>query len=200
MQNSTTSSLFYGSAALILLVAGLALFLISPLWLHLLYEPGRITESTLAMARLAGAGLVLAAGLNLYCLLRPGFSRPLHAMVLGFLILGAGAMTLEVTDQVIPLAFNQHWWLWALPLAYALPLIPLRLPRTLAGSERGEVKWFNPRKGFGFIIADDEREVFVHFRALQNGGRQSLRPGTRVRFRIRETDRGEQAQDVYIEE
>ncbi len=199
MQNSKSSSLFYGSAALVLLLAGLALFLISPLWLHLLYDPGRITEPALALARLAGAGLILAAGLNLLCLLRPESARPLHAMVLVFLVLAAAGMTLVVRDQGLPLALNEHWWLWALPLVYALPLIPLRMPRKLTGEEHGEVKWFNPRKGFGFIVADDEREVFVHFRALQNGGRQSLRPGTRVRFRTRETDRGEQAQDVYIE-
>ncbi|MCK0537263.1 cold shock domain-containing protein [Alcanivorax sp. CY1518] len=63
----------------------------------------------------------------------------------------------------------------------------------------GEVKWFNPNKGFGFILTEDGREIFVHFRALQNGGRRSLQQGARVRFVINETDRGEQADKVFIE-
>ncbi|ARB47795.1 cold-shock protein [Alloalcanivorax xenomutans] len=64
----------------------------------------------------------------------------------------------------------------------------------------GEVKWFNPNKGFGFILTDDEEEIFVHFKAVQNGGRRSLRTGTRVRFTTRQSDRGEQADQVYIEQ
>ena len=84
-----------------------------------------------------------------------------------------------------------------------LLMLPLKLPRgsvALAdGEERGEVKWFNPTKGFGFLLASDGREVFVHFRAVQNGGRRSLRQGQTVRFTTRQSERGEQADQVYIE-
>ena len=62
------------------------------------------------------------------------------------------------------------------------------------------MKWFNPNKGFGFILTDSGEELFVHFKAVQNGGRRSLRTGTRVRFVIRESERGDQADDVYIQQ
>ena len=68
------------------------------------------------------------------------------------------------------------------------------------GQQRGEVKWFNPNKGFGFILTDSGEELFVHFKAVQNGGRRSLRTGTKVRFDTRMSDRGEQADNVYIEQ
>lgn len=62
------------------------------------------------------------------------------------------------------------------------------------------MKWFNPNKGFGFILTDSGEELFVHFKAVQNGGRRSLRTGTRVSFDTRMSDRGEQADNVYIEQ
>ena len=62
------------------------------------------------------------------------------------------------------------------------------------------MKWFNPNKGFGFILDDSGEEIFVHFKAVRNGGRRSLRTGTRVRFVIRESERGDQADDVYIQQ
>ena len=64
---------------------------------------------------------------------------------------------------------------------------------------RGEGKWFNPKKGFGFILADNGEEIFVHFKAIRNGGRRSLRAGTRVRFVVRQSERGEQADQVEIQ-
>src|SRR5699024_7910256 len=84
-------------------------------------------------------------------------------------------------------------------------LRPARTPRTKAGKnddrsshEKGEVKWFNPNKGFGFILAKDGREVFVHFLAVYNGGRRSLPLGVKVSFTVRTTERGEQAEQVFI--
>lgn len=64
--------------------------------------------------------------------------------------------------------------------------------------ESGTVKWFNATKGFGFIVCDSGDEVFVHFRALRNGGRRSLKDGLAVSFVITSGDRGPQASDVEI--
>lgn len=64
--------------------------------------------------------------------------------------------------------------------------------------ERGTVKWFNATKGFGFITCDNGDEVFVHFRALKNGGRRSLRDGLAVSFVITSGERGPQASQVEI--
>lgn len=143
-------------------------------------------------------GLLLAAGVNLFCMARENARATLHVLVLLYLF----GLVLCHGD----VAFGSGAWMWAPVAVYALPLLtllPLKLPRGRAalaeGEERGEVKWFNPTKGFGFLLASDGREVFVHFRAVQNGGRRSLRQGQTVRFTTRQSERGEQADQVYIE-
>ena len=62
--------------------------------------------------------------------------------------------------------------------------------------EQGVVKWFNANKGFGFIIRDNGEEIFVHFRSIIGEGRKGLRDGQAVRFRVAETEKGPQAEDV----
>jgi CspA family cold shock protein len=47
---------------------------------------------------------------------------------------------------------------------------------------KGRVKWFNPKKGYGFITSDDGKEVFVHFSSVQGEGFRSLREGEEVEF------------------
>ncbi len=66
-------------------------------------------------------------------------------------------------------------------------------------SERltGTVKWFDERKGFGFIErSDGERDVFVHFSAIQTEGFRTLREGANVEFEIEDSDRGPKAARV----
>ena len=61
---------------------------------------------------------------------------------------------------------------------------------------KGKVKWFNPKKGYGFITSDDGKEVFVHFSSVQGEGFKSLREGDEVEFEITEGEKGEQATNV----
>ena len=61
---------------------------------------------------------------------------------------------------------------------------------------KGRVKWFNPKKGYGFITSDDGKEVFVHFSSVQGEGFKSLREGEEVEFEITEGEKGEQATNV----
>ena len=66
-------------------------------------------------------------------------------------------------------------------------------------SERltGTVKWFDERKGFGFIErSDGERDVFVHFSAIQTEGFRTLREGANVEFEVEDSDRGPKAARV----
>ena len=61
----------------------------------------------------------------------------------------------------------------------------------------GTVKWFDNKKGFGFIETDDSGEdVFVHYSALQAEGFKTLEEGQRVSFDIVQGDKGPKAANV----
>jgi CspA family cold shock protein len=60
----------------------------------------------------------------------------------------------------------------------------------------GKVKWFNERKGFGFIETDEGSDVFVHFSAIQDSGFKTLQEGQRVSFEIQQGQKGPAASNV----
>ena len=62
--------------------------------------------------------------------------------------------------------------------------------------EMGTVKWFNVRKGYGFITRDAGDDVFVHFRNIEGSGRRSIEEGRRVSFVVTDGDKGLQADEV----
>ena len=63
--------------------------------------------------------------------------------------------------------------------------------------EKGKIKWFNAEKGFGFIERDDgQKDVFVHFSALQRNGYKTIEEGTQVQFDIVDGAKGPQASNV----
>merc|ERR1719374_445492 len=57
------------------------------------------------------------------------------------------------------------------------------------GEHTGTVKWFNPEKGFGFILAKDDKEYFVHYSAIKSDGFKSLGEGETVEFDLQADDR-----------
>ncbi len=59
---------------------------------------------------------------------------------------------------------------------------------------KGTIKWYNSRKGYGFIQGEDEKEVFVHRSAIPNG--TYLNEGDKVEYEIEDTERGQSAKDV----
>jgi len=61
---------------------------------------------------------------------------------------------------------------------------------------QGTVKWFNDKKGFGFIVADAGKDVFVHHSAIEGEGYKSLKEGDKVQFEIVTGPKGEQATKV----
>ncbi len=60
----------------------------------------------------------------------------------------------------------------------------------------GQVKWFNEKKGFGFIQQDNGQDLFVHFTAITGDGFKTLSEGQRVSFEIEETSKGPKAKNV----
>ncbi|HHH42478.1 MAG TPA: cold-shock protein [Chloroflexi bacterium] len=61
----------------------------------------------------------------------------------------------------------------------------------------GTVKWFDEKKGYGFIQRDDgQRDVFVHFTAIQAQGFRKLLEGDRVEFSVEQDPRGPKAVNV----
>lgn len=66
--------------------------------------------------------------------------------------------------------------------------------------ETGVVKWFNDKKGFGFIARENGDDVFVHHRAINATGRRTLREGDKVEFSVVKGEKGFQAEDVTVVE
>ena len=62
--------------------------------------------------------------------------------------------------------------------------------------ETGTVKWFNDAKGFGFIARENGQDVFVHFRSIQGNGFKSLAEGDKVEFKVVQSQKGLQAEEV----
>ena len=60
----------------------------------------------------------------------------------------------------------------------------------------GTVKWFNTNKGFGFILTEDNREVFVHYTDIAVDGFRNLAEGDKVTFKITQTGKGLWAAEV----
>ena len=67
-----------------------------------------------------------------------------------------------------------------------------------SGSETGTVKWFNAKKGYGFITRDNGEDVFVHYRNVEGNGRRAITDGKRVSFVVVESDKGPQAETVEV--
>ncbi len=62
--------------------------------------------------------------------------------------------------------------------------------------EEGTVKWFNDRKGYGFVSRANGEDVFIHFSNIAQEGFKSLKEGDKVSFDVQDTERGLQAVNV----
>jgi len=61
---------------------------------------------------------------------------------------------------------------------------------------KGKVKWFNNKKGYGFITTDSGTDIFLHHSAIQGDGFKTIEEGQEVEFEIAQGPKGEQAVNV----
>ena len=66
----------------------------------------------------------------------------------------------------------------------------------MAERDKGTVKWFNERKGFGFIERENGSDVFVHFSSIKDDGFKTLKDGQSVEFTVISNEKGESANEV----
>lgn len=64
----------------------------------------------------------------------------------------------------------------------------------------GSVKWFDTKKGYGFIVGPEGRDVFVHYSSIDGDGFRSLREGEAVEFELLQTPKGLAASHVRVPE
>ena len=64
--------------------------------------------------------------------------------------------------------------------------------------KKGQVKWFDAAKGYGFLVAeDDQGDILLHANVLRNFGRGSVAEGAIVSFSLQQTERGRQASEIF---
>ena len=68
----------------------------------------------------------------------------------------------------------------------------------MAERKTGKIKSFNDSKGYGFIEQENGDDIFVHFRAIRGEGFRSLQSGQSVTFKVYESEKGLQAEEVEV--
>ena len=63
---------------------------------------------------------------------------------------------------------------------------------------KGTVKWFDPKKGFGFVVNEEGTDVFIHYTSIESEGFRCLRNGQVVEYEQFDSGKGLQGKDVQI--
>ena len=92
----------------------------------------------------------------------------------------------------------QVLFFWFIGFLSTVAFIYGRRLRKIFGTETGKIKWFDPSKGYGFLIRDKGGDLFVHLRSVNPNDRRKLKENTRVRFVVEDTEKGPQADKIKI--
>jgi len=102
----------------------------------------------------------------------------------------------------IPLPQGTLWYVlfiyWSLGFLSILGFVYGRKIKRNFRGETGTIKWFDPSKGYGFLIRDKGGDLFVHLRAVQPADRRKLKENTKVRFSVENSEKGPQAENIRI--
>jgi len=103
---------------------------------------------------------------------------------------------------LLPLTMSQIYILlailWSMGFLSIIGYIYGRKIKRNFRGETGTIKWFDPSKGYGFLIRDKGGDLFVHLRSVQSQDRRKLKENTRVRFSVEDTEKGPQAENIRI--
>ncbi|MFZ5756365.1 MAG: cold shock domain-containing protein [Pseudomonadota bacterium] len=152
------------------------------------------------LLRKMGATYLCVSLAALWCALDKAIRNRVHPVLTLFFLLIAAVHAADILVTGAP----AHRWITDFPFVFLPPLVllammvpvPVRPVRLAEGVEQGTVKWFDARKGFGFIVRGNGEEIFVHYRSIQGGGHRVLKDGQPVLFRVARGDKGLQAEDV----
>mgnify|MGYP000892836925 CR=1 len=107
-----------------------------------------------------------------------------------------------LTSYLSEIQGNTLWYVlfiyWSLGFLSILGFIYGRKIKRNFRGETGTIKWFDPSKGYGFLIRDKGGDLFVHLRAVQPADRRKLKENTKVRFSVENSEKGPQAENIRI--
>ena len=81
---------------------------------------------------------------------------------------------------------------------YRLEMLKIKGDSSMSDRESGHVKWFNEKKGFGFIINEGGDDIFVHYKDIQGVGFKTLHENDAVSYVLDKGPKGLKAQDVAL--
>jgi len=107
-----------------------------------------------------------------------------------------------LTSYLSEIQGNTLWYVlfiyWSLGFLSILGFVYGRKIKRNFRGETGTIKWFDPSKGYGFLIRDKGGDLFVHLRAVQPEDRRKLKENTKVRFSVENSEKGPQAENIRI--
>ena len=122
----------------------------------------------------------------------------LLALIYTFLTPQLGIIFLVGELQANSTVLSNYLVFWSLGFLSILSFVYGRKIKRNFRGETGTIKWFDPSKGYGFLIRDKGGDLFVHLRAVQSSDRRKLRENTRVRFSVEDSEKGPQAENIKI--
>ena len=122
----------------------------------------------------------------------------LLALIYTFLTPPLGIIFLVGELQANSMVLSNYLVFWSLGFLSILSFVYGRKIKRNFRGETGTIKWFDPSKGYGFLIRDKGGDLFVHLRAVQSSDRRKLRENTRVRFSVEDSEKGPQAENIKI--